>query len=292
MASMDQFARVGVGYVVTCIVGGCAVIAAGLALPEGWRWLTPLLVVLGLIAVIIGVTGIGLDLRAWWQHRERKPRALQATTTQPPRASRWLTDPDNLLSLRLTNEDLDASLERALAYAKDLLGQDAKAFFISVTLLPHIEILVAGQSRYAGRKVLMHVRDDFITHEPPMDGSWFVADAMSEEPDYDFDPGEPPWRIDGTWRELIERVWIRIRPFEGSFELERSVDQWRIAAHPRQGESRIFFLRDDVVLEWKAPPEWDAPTHALASAGATLVCRCGEEFSTGPEFADHLRGPQ
>ena len=55
--------RIGAGWIVTCIIGGLALVVTG------WYAGIGPLIALGLIATGIGVGGVVIDLRAWWRNR-------------------------------------------------------------------------------------------------------------------------------------------------------------------------------------------------------------------------------
>lgn len=312
------------------MAGGGAILLGGVAVgfasipplhsdPPLWSWLLWAVVVAGAMLLLWG----GLGLAVWTLRQSgRSIQLARAKAGSFPRirvvverptpninradgrgqrlpmtgsatASRWLPDPTNLLSLQMSNEDLDACIERARKYAQQLLGRDAKVFFVQMTLGTPVEVLFAGQSDYAGRVALIHVREDSIEHDPPRDGPWFIRlDEEDGGREYDFDPG-PDWHRDDTWRDFVAGVWKRVRPFDGSLVLQSQEfgDRgWSLTARSARGGERTFFQRDGVILEWNARPAMPTtPAHGLTEIGGTLLCLCGARFATGPEFEAHLK---
>lgn len=55
---MDRLARIGAGWFVTCVVGGAAVIAAGILAPADYVLLRAVLMVAGALAIVVGISGI------------------------------------------------------------------------------------------------------------------------------------------------------------------------------------------------------------------------------------------
>ena len=70
---MDTFARVGAGWFVTCVVGGLAVIAAGILVPSDYGLVPGLLIVSGGLAVGIGIFGIVAEIFVARQGRANRP---------------------------------------------------------------------------------------------------------------------------------------------------------------------------------------------------------------------------
>lgn len=61
---MDRLARIGAGWIVGCIIGGLAVIAAGVIATDLVFWFRVLLVGAGFLAILIGVGGVLWDIRS------------------------------------------------------------------------------------------------------------------------------------------------------------------------------------------------------------------------------------
>ncbi len=178
--------------------------------------------------------------------------ATDEARAQVPRPSTWLPDPDSILSLTMTNADLDDCQRRALEYARVRLGPDAGVHFNQMTVGQTVAVEFWAWSKYAGQVTQVFVSEDGITDNGARQGApWLGEDGD----DWDFDPGPPPWQRDHRWRSLLDRVWYRIRPFRGSLELEAVAfgdEGWRITATPSDGNAANvvwFETRGDDVVE-------------------------------------------
>jgi hypothetical protein len=92
---VETFARVGVGWFATCIVGGIAVVAGGVLAPPDYALVRVVLIVFGVAAIGIGVSGIVAELVILSRRRRSTPSIPAARPSSPPTAAssearRWL----------------------------------------------------------------------------------------------------------------------------------------------------------------------------------------------------------
>lgn len=184
--------------------------------------------------------------------------ALTVVTLRRPNP--WLGTPNDLTTLSLSDDDLDACFAAALRSGTGREPSETEVVLDSVTLL------LPGR-RWRAPDVPM-VR--FRVPEP--DGGWRIV--TFDRPPPRPSPGEvgadgwhgvgivtdPPWRLDASWRQLVTLSWLRMRPFVGTVVLEPLPGspgwqrQWEISYLPadpmHQGESTSFRLRS---TNWYLP---------------------------------------
>jgi len=71
---VERFSRIGAGYIVSCIIGGIGVTAAGVLVPDSYGPLRLVLVLAGGIAIGIGMLGIVIDVRELGRDQSRTAR--------------------------------------------------------------------------------------------------------------------------------------------------------------------------------------------------------------------------
>ena len=170
------------------------------------------------------------------------------------RPSPWLARANDLATLSLSADDLDACLNKARRAETGRGESDREAVLDSVTLL------LPGR-RWKGPDVPT-VR--FRVREP--DGRGWQVLAFDRTPPRS-SSGElgaradvainvvtaPQWRLDDSWPQLVALSWLRMQPFVGTVVLEPLfVSRWRRrhweisyrAAEPQdRGETTSFRLR-------------------------------------------------
>jgi UDP-2,3-diacylglucosamine pyrophosphatase LpxH len=179
---------------------------------------------------------------------------LAVTVVTVRQRSPWLRTANDLTSLSLSDDDLDACFSVACRVGRGQNGSKSEAMLDSVTLL------VPGR-RWRARDV---PTVSFRVQEPEGRGWRILAfDRPPSRPDpakvgADGHPGigtpaAVPWRLDPSWRQLVALSWIRMRPFVGTVVLEplpksrRRRRYWTIRYHRAEpggrGDTTSFRLR-------------------------------------------------
>jgi hypothetical protein len=170
------------------------------------------------------------------------------------RPSPWLARANDLTTLSLSADDLDACLTRARRAETRRGESDREAVLDSVTL-------VQPGRRWKGPDVPT-VR--FRVREPDGRG-WQVltfdrppprtsSGALGARADHGIEAvTAPQWRLDDSWAQLVALSWLRMQPFVGTVVLEplfvsrRRRRHWEIsyraAERGGRGETTSFRLR-------------------------------------------------
>jgi hypothetical protein len=170
------------------------------------------------------------------------------------RPSPWLARANDLTTLSLSADDLDACLTKARRAETRRGERDREAVLDSVTLVlpgrqwkgPDVPTVRFRVREHDGRgwQVLAFDRP------PPRTSSG----APGARADQGIDPvTAPQWRLDDSWPQLVALSWLRMQPFVGTVVLEplsvsrRRRRLWEIsyrAAEPKdRGETTSFRLR-------------------------------------------------
>lgn len=203
LALYDWIARVHFGLFG---LGGITFMAGAIAVMSDTPAIAIALFVAGLVAIALGVGG-------WLRSREfPHPSAVAAAppavSSPSQKSSRWLPDSSDLLTITMTNADLNDALKRAKNAAKQELARDASVAFSHIELLPRPVVVFTLDSELANRRGWVYVREDSVSCYPTEYG-----------PPSSFRPSLPPWRKDRHWPELVRDAWHRVRPFTGKAEL-------------------------------------------------------------------------
>jgi hypothetical protein len=145
--------------------------------------------------------------------------AVMLATLREP--SPWLTTSNDLTTLSLSDDDLDACLAAARRVGTGRNGSETEAALDSVTL-------VMPGRRWRAPDVPTVT---FRAREPEARGWRTLAfDRPPPRPspvEVGADGGHgigtvtvPPWRLDASWRELVALSWMRMQPFVGTVILE------------------------------------------------------------------------
>ena len=166
----------------------------------------------------------------------------------------WLVTPDDLTTLSLSDDDLDACLAAARRFRTGNERSETQAELDSL-------ILVQPGRRWRAPEV---PTVKFQVREPEGSGWRILAFDRPPPPpsrgelgaDVDHGIGTmtvPQWRLDASWRELVALSWVMMQPFVGSVVVQplpgsrRRRRYWEIryrSADPaRRGETTSFRLR-------------------------------------------------
>lgn len=304
---MDRFARIGVGYIATCIVGGVAVTVAGVLAPENAGLLRVLLIGAGCVAIAIGVIGIVIDLR-------RSSHEPSAPVTSRPGISAWTqyVPPDNItmdapilppgegtVSSRVVGDPTEAEVEARAEIIHAQVQDVSHNIFGS----PNIYVGM-NQARIVARDQLQAESEDRNQDDPPANhqGQFWHGKTLIN----------CPW---DDYRTTTDARWIAHLETEHTEPPTPELAQG-IYSVPRQwATTPIHYLGDAggpslsgvpadpdhtfyatptraeelIGLGLYGPGPVENQKHAFSGAvGRGIVCTCGYEAATVADLQSHL----
>lgn len=141
--------------------------------------------------------------------------AVVVVTLRQP--SPWLTTTNDLTTLSLSDDDLDACLAAACGYGLERRSSEREAVLDSVTL-----VLPGHRWRGPGVPIVrFRVRESdgrgwhILTFDrpPPRPATFTIGASGGDGVDAATDA---PWRLDPSWRRLVTISWMRMQPFVGT----------------------------------------------------------------------------
>ncbi len=178
--------------------------------------------------------------------------AVVVVTLRQP--SPWLTTANDLTTLSLSDDDLDACLAQARRAGTGREESDREAVLDSVTLVlpgrrwkaPDVPTVRFWVRETDGREWRIIVFDRPPRRTPQVEVGADAGHGIGAVT-------VPQWRLDASWAQLVALSWLRMQPFVGTVVLEplpasrRRRRHWEIsywAAEPKhRGETTSFRLR-------------------------------------------------
>lgn len=127
-----------------------------------------------------------------WRRRPRRTRPKAYST------------PGELDTILLTSADFESWWANLLRVARERVGPDAEAYVETIHLDPAF-IVFRGQSVAAGKAF-----SGTVGGTDPADVDWYGVHRTDRL--WTTSPEPPLWRTDDSWRELLQKAWLRERP--------------------------------------------------------------------------------